>query len=59
VVAAQISTASKAGRHNAAGLALPLAAASKRQYDRMVELGIGELDRSGVAELTFPGRGPA
>jgi 3-hydroxyisobutyrate dehydrogenase len=40
----------------AAGLALPLAEATKRQYDRMVELGLGELDKSGIAELTFPGR---
>lgn len=37
-------------------LPLPLAAASKAQYDRMVALGLGELDKSGVAELTFPAR---
>lgn len=42
---------------NAAGLNLPLAEATKNQYDRMIELGKGELDKSGVAELTFPGRG--
>ena len=41
----------------AAGLNLPLAQATKDQYDRMIELGKGELDKSGVAELTFPGRG--
>ena len=41
-----------------AGLTLPVAEASKRQFDRMVEVGLGELDKSGVAELTFPGRGP-
>ena len=41
----------------AAGLNLPLADATKNQYDRMIELGKGELDKSGVAELTFPGRG--
>ena len=41
----------------AAGLNLPLAEATKNQYDRMIELGKGELDKSGVAELTFPGRG--
>ncbi len=35
---------------------LPLNAATKSQYDRMVELGIGDLDKSGIAELTFPGR---
>lgn len=38
------------------GLNLPLAAASKSQFDRMIEIGKGELDKSGVAELTFPGR---
>src|SRR5438132_2697503 len=38
-----------------AGLNLPLAEATKRQYDRMIELGLGELDKSGIAELTFPG----
>lgn len=41
----------------AAGLSLPLAAATKAQYDRMVAEGFGELDKSGIAELTFPGRG--
>jgi 3-hydroxyisobutyrate dehydrogenase len=39
-----------------AGLNLPLAAATKKQYDRMVAEGLGDLDKSGVAELTFPGR---
>src|SRR6059036_3160277 len=37
-------------------LNLPLAAATKKQYDRMVEEGLGELDKSGIAELTFKGR---
>ena len=41
----------------AAGLNLPLAEATKKQYDKMVEIGKGELDKSGIAELTFPGRG--
>jgi 3-hydroxyisobutyrate dehydrogenase len=40
------------------GIQAPLAAATKAQYDRMVALGLGELDKSGIAELTFPGRGP-
>ena len=40
-----------------AGLNLPLAEATKKQYDRMVAEGFGELDKSGIAELTFPGRG--
>ena len=37
-------------------LNLPLAAATKKQYDRMIAEGIGELDKSGIAELTFRGR---
>lgn len=41
----------------AAGLNLPLAEATKKQYDKMVTIGKGELDKSGIAELTFPGRG--
>jgi 3-hydroxyisobutyrate dehydrogenase len=44
----------KLGR--ALGLTLPLGAATKKQYDRMVTEGLGELDKSGVAELTFKGR---
>jgi 3-hydroxyisobutyrate dehydrogenase len=39
-----------------AGLQLPLSAATKLQYDRMVALGLGQLDKSGIAELTFKGR---
>ena len=38
------------------GLNLPLATATKKQYDRMVAEGLGELDKSGIAELTFKGR---
>ena len=37
-------------------LKLPLAQATFDQYEKMIELGIGELDKSGIAELTFPGR---
>lgn len=37
-------------------LKLPLAQATFEQYEKMIELGIGELDKSGIAELTFPGR---
>jgi 3-hydroxyisobutyrate dehydrogenase len=40
------------------GVHAPLAAAAKAQYDAMVAAGLGELDKSGIAELTFPGRGP-
>jgi 3-hydroxyisobutyrate dehydrogenase len=39
-----------------AGLNLPLAKATREQYERMVTLGLGELDKSGIAELTFKGR---
>ena len=35
---------------------LPLARAAKGQFDKMIQIGKGELDKSGVAELTFPGR---
>jgi 3-hydroxyisobutyrate dehydrogenase len=38
------------------GLTLPLAKATKAQFDKLIEAGKGELDKSGVAELTFPGR---
>ena len=37
-------------------LNLPLNAATKAQYDKMVTLGLGGLDKSGIAELTFKGR---
>jgi 3-hydroxyisobutyrate dehydrogenase len=39
-------------------LKLPLSAATLAQYKRMVKEGLGELDKSGIAELTFKGRGP-
>jgi 3-hydroxyisobutyrate dehydrogenase len=39
-------------------LHLPLLEASKRQFDRMVELGLGEIDKSGISELTFRSRRP-
>ena len=38
------------------GLNLPLATATKAQFEKMKKLGIGGLDKSGIAELTFPGR---
>ena len=38
------------------GLDLPLARATKEQYDRMLAEGLGELDKSGIAELTFKDR---
>ncbi len=41
---------------NSVGLHLPLARAMFAQYQRLVDLGKGELDKSAVAELTFKGR---
>jgi 3-hydroxyisobutyrate dehydrogenase len=41
---------------NEQGLNLPLATATKAQFEKMKKLGIGDLDKSGIAELTFPGR---
>ncbi len=38
------------------GVNAPLAAATLAQYQRLIEIGLGGLDKSGVAELTFPGR---
>lgn len=38
------------------GLTLPLAQATFEQYEKMKELGLGELDKSGVSELTFKSR---
>ena len=37
---------------------LPLATATYKQFQKMVAEGLGELDKSGVAELTFKNRGP-
>lgn len=38
------------------GLALPLAKSTLEQYQRLMHLGKGELDKSGIAELTFKDR---
>ncbi len=38
------------------GLRLPLARATYEQYERMKALGLGELDKSGISELTFISR---
>jgi 3-hydroxyisobutyrate dehydrogenase len=37
-------------------LNLPLNTATEAQYQKMVKLGLGGLDKSGIAELTFKGR---
>lgn len=39
-----------------AGVRVPLSHATETQYRKMIELGFGGLDKSGVAELIFPGR---
>ncbi len=39
-----------------AGITVPLAQATYEQYQRLVALGKGELDKSAVSELTFKGR---
>jgi 3-hydroxyisobutyrate dehydrogenase len=39
-----------------ADLNLPLAQATFEQYEKMKELGLGELDKSGISELTFKSR---
>lgn len=44
------------GLAEGAGLTLPLAKATFEQYERMKALGLGELDKSGVSELTFKSR---
>ena len=41
------------------GLDLPLARATFEQYEKMKRADLGELDKSGVAELTFKSRRPA
>ena len=41
---------------NEMGVNVPLAQATLGQYQLMIERGLGELDKSGVAELTFKGR---
>ncbi|MBV8066913.1 MAG: NAD(P)-dependent oxidoreductase, partial [Candidatus Eremiobacteraeota bacterium] len=38
------------------GLTLPLAQATFDQYEKMKAIGLGELDKSGVSELTFKSR---
>ena len=38
------------------GLNLPLNTATQAQYQKMVTLDLGGLDKSGIAELTFKGR---
>ncbi len=39
------------------GVKVPLSDATENQYCKLIDLGKGDLDKSGVAELTFPNRG--
>lgn len=39
-----------------AGVHTPLSLAAELQYRKLIDLGLGGLDKSGIAELTFPGR---
>jgi 3-hydroxyisobutyrate dehydrogenase len=39
-----------------AGVSVPLSQATEAQYRKLIDLGLGELDKSGIAELTFPDR---
>ncbi|MGI9115943.1 MAG: NAD(P)-dependent oxidoreductase [Chthoniobacterales bacterium] len=41
---------------NEVGLDLPLARATKQQYEVMIEEGLDDIDKSGIAELTFKDR---
>ena len=41
---------------DAAGVVVPLSRATEVQYRKMIDLELGELDKSGIAELTFLGR---
>jgi 3-hydroxyisobutyrate dehydrogenase-like beta-hydroxyacid dehydrogenase len=38
------------------GVAVPLSNATEVQYRKLMDIGLGGLDKSGIAELTFPGR---
>ncbi|NJM36445.1 MAG: NAD(P)-dependent oxidoreductase [Akkermansiaceae bacterium] len=44
---------------NQVNLAVPLSRATEAQYRKLISLGLGELDKSGIAELTFPNRAGA
>lgn len=41
------------------GISVPLSVATQGQYERLIELGLGGLDKSGIAEITFPDRAGA
>lgn len=41
----------------AANVETPLSKVTQSQYEKLIKLGLGDLDKSGIAELTFPERG--
>lgn len=41
------------------GINVPLSQATQAQYERLIDLGLGDLDKSAVAELTFADRAGA
>lgn len=45
------------GIARAIGVEVPLSEATEAQYKKLKDMDLGELDKSAVAELTFPGRG--
>ncbi len=44
---------------NQANILVPLSRATEAQYRKLIALDLGELDKSGIAELTFPDRAGA
>jgi len=38
------------------GVDCPISKATEAQYNKLTKLGLGDLDKSGIAEITFPGR---
>ncbi len=41
------------------GVSVPLSEATESQYRKLIDLKLGDLDKSAIAELTFPGRAGA
>ena len=41
---------------NATGIDTPISKATEAQYRKLMQLGLGQLDKSAIAELTFKGR---
>ena len=41
---------------DALGMSVPVSKATQAQYERLIALNLGDLDKSAIAEITFPGR---